>query len=215
MLEVQKATYQYPSFHMEFDLTIQRGESVAIMGQSGSGKTTLLSLIAGFLFPKTGAIKWQGNDISKKKPHLRNMSTIFQDYNLFEHLNVEQNIGLGLHTKIRLNSDDKEKIEKALDCVGLNGFQNRKPYQLSGGQQKRIAIARSLVRKTPILLFDEAFSSLDEDRKHDIFKLINQLRHDENLTILFVTHDPGEAKMIGDKILTVKNGSMESFVKIN
>ncbi len=188
---------------MFFDLTIKQGEKVAIIGASGAGKSTLLNLIAGFLFADSGEIWLDGNNHSQSKPHQRPISILFQAHNLFNHLTVADNIGLGIKPNLKLSDSEKQQIIKIAEQVGLADMLNKKPEQLSGGQQQRVALARCLLRDKPILLLDEPFSALDKNLRQEMLALLAQLCKKKNLTLLIVTHQIEEIEQFVDRIIRV------------
>ena len=157
MIKLDKVAFHYKQMPMYFDLHIKMGERVAVVGASGAGKSTLLNLIAGFEYADSGEIWLNGKNHSKNPPHLRPVSMLFQENNLFMHLTVQQNIALGLQPNLKLNPQQNEQVKQVADAVGLGEFLTRLPTQLSGGQKQRIALARCLLRDQPILLLDEPF----------------------------------------------------------
>ena len=177
---------------MHFDLQVKAQEKIAIIGASGAGKSTLLNLIAGFEQGHAGEIWLNGKNHTQTEPHLRPVSMLFQDNNLFPHLTVEQNLGLGIHPSLKLNHDEKQRVQQVASAVGLQAFLNRKPTALSGGQKQRVAIARCLLRDKPILLLDEPFSALDPHLRQEMLNLIDGLCTEKKLTLLLVTHQPSE-----------------------
>lgn len=194
------------SFTLTADLTVPAGARVAIMGASGSGKTTLLSIVAGFLAPTRGRLTWQGRDLIPLEPGDRPASIVFQDQNLFPHLTAAQNIGLGLRPDLRLTSEQQGHVEDALASVGLGGLGQRKPAQLSGGQQGRVALARVLLRARPILLLDEAFAALGPAMKDEMLDLLTGIVTEAGATVLMVTHDPDDARRFADHGIVLDNG---------
>ncbi|KLU18428.1 thiamine ABC transporter ATP-binding protein, partial [Proteus mirabilis] len=157
MIKLEHLAYTYEHQHLLFNLTVDAGERIAVLGPSGAGKSTLLSLIAGFLPSEKGSLFLNGQDHTKTVPAKRPISMLFQDNNLFPHLTVRQNIGLGLNPGLKLTEDQKALLESRAEQVALSEYLERLPSQLSGGQRQRVAIARCLVREQPILLLDEPF----------------------------------------------------------
>ncbi len=204
MLELERIAVQAGSFRLTADWSLPPGARVAVIGPSGSGKSTLLAAIAGFLTPAEGRIRWAGRDITAVKPGDRPVSMLFQDQNLFPHLTVAQNLGLGISPALRLTPADQDRIEAALARVGMAGLGARKPAQLSGGQQSRAALARTLLRARPILLLDEPFAALGPALKADMLGLVAELAG-EALAML-VTHDPAEARRFADLTVFVAEG---------
>nr|WP_246046112.1 thiamine ABC transporter ATP-binding protein [Actinobacillus porcinus] len=195
---------------MHFDLQVKAQEKIAIIGASGAGKSTLLNLIAGFEQGHAGEIWLNGENHTQTEPHLRPVSMLFQDNNLFPHLTVEQNLGLGIHPSLKLNHDEKQRVQQVASAVGLQAFLNRKPTALSGGQKQRVAIARCLLRDKPILLLDEPFSALDPHLRQEMLNLIDGLCTEKKLTLLLVTHQPSELAERFDRIICVENGKIKS-----
>lgn len=206
MIKLDKVAFHYKQMPMYFDLHIKMGERVAVVGASGAGKSTLLNLIAGFEYADSGEIWLNGKNHSKNPPHLRPVSMLFQENNLFMHLTVQQNIALGLQPNLKLNPQQNEQVKQVADAVGLGEFLTRLPTQLSGGQKQRVALARCLLRDQPILLLDEPFSALDPSLRQEMLQLLQQLCVQKNLTVLLVTHQPDELQGYVDRILTVENG---------
>ncbi|CNE34500.1 thiamine ABC transporter ATP-binding protein ThiQ [Yersinia kristensenii] len=206
MLKLEKITYLYDHLPMRFDLRIQAGERVAILGPSGAGKSTLLSLIAGFLAPASGRMMLNNQDHTHTPPAQRPVSMLFQENNLFSHLNVEQNIGLGLHPGLKLNHEQKLLLGQIAQQVGLEECLDRLPAQLSGGQRQRAALARCLVRSQPILLLDEPFSALDPALRNEMLQLVENVCENRQLTLLMVSHNLDDAARIADRTLLVVDG---------
>ena len=206
MIKLDKVAFHYKQMPMYFDLHIKMGERVAMVGASGAGKSTLLNLIAGFEYADSGENWLNGKNHSKNPPHLRPVSMLFQENNLFMHLTVQQNIALGLQPNLKLNPQQNEQVKQVADAVGLGEFLTRLPTQLSGGQKQRVALARCLLRDQPILLLDEPFSALDPSLRQEMLQLLQQLCVQKNLTVLLVTHQPDELQGYVDRILTVENG---------
>lgn len=198
------------SFSACFDLTVEAGRLAAIVGPSGSGKSTLLNAIAGFDTPKSGAVLIGGKDVTALDPAERPVSMVFQENNLFTHLDARTNVALGLDAGLRLGADGWHKIENALARVGLPGFGKRRPSQLSGGERQRVALARCLVRRRPVLLLDEPFAALGPGLKTDMLMLIRELQRDTGMTALMVTHQPDDAAAVADTVVFVRNGRIEA-----
>ncbi|WP_145586348.1 thiamine ABC transporter ATP-binding protein ThiQ [Yersinia kristensenii] len=206
MLKLEKITYLYDHLPMRFDLRIQAGERVAILGPSGAGKSTLLSLIAGFLAPASGRMMLNNQYHTHTPPAQRPVSMLFQENNLFSHLNVEQNIGLGLHPGLKLNHEQKLLLGQIAQQVGLEECLDRLPAQLSGGQRQRAALARCLVRSQPILLLDEPFSALDPALRNEMLQLVENVCENRQLTLLMVSHNLDDAARIAERTLLVVDG---------
>ncbi|MFB2594470.1 ATP-binding cassette domain-containing protein [Paracoccus sp. p4-l81] len=183
-------------FSLAADLKIPVGARVAVIGPSGSGKSTLLNAIAGFLTPQSGRILLDGADLTAQRPGDRPLSILFQDQNLFPHLTVAQNVGLGLRPDLRLDTAQRADVEAALDRVGLSGMGSRKPAQMSGGQQSRVALARVLLRRRGLILLDEPFAALGPALKAEMLALLAQIADQTSATLLMVSHDPDDARAI-------------------
>lgn len=206
MLTLESLTLRQGSFSLTADWGAAAGEHIAIIGPSGSGKSTLLMAIAGFLPPASGRVLWLGRDLAGEPPGQRPSTILFQDQNLFPHLTLAQNLGLGLSPTLRLSAAQKAQVETALQRVGLGGMGARKPGQLSGGQQGRAALARALLRARPILLLDEPFAALGPGLKSEMLDLVAEVASASNAIVLMVTHDPNDAKRFADKTVLVANG---------
>lgn len=205
-LDIEKLRFRYEDMQMEFDLHADPGEFLGVIGPSGAGKSTLLSLIAGFERADGGSIRIGGEDITALPPAARPVTMLFQDNNLFAHLTVEQNVGLGLHPGLRLDNGEREKVTAALEQVGLGGFAQRRPDQLSGGERQRTALARSLVRNRPVLLLDEPFAALGPALRREMLDLVNALRQAQGFTVLFVTHQPEDALHAVGRVAFIAEG---------
>lgn len=193
-----------------FDTQFPAGSLTAVMGPSGAGKSTLLALLAGFAEPLSGRMLINGEDIGNLPPHRRPVSMVFQDNNLFAHLTVRQNVGLGVHPGLKLDRAADAKIEAALDQTGLSGLGTRRPGALSGGQRQRVALARILVRDRPVLLLDEAFSSLGPGLRADMLRLCKALHDDRRLTSLMVTHEESDAELVADRLCFIDAGRVHA-----
>ncbi len=206
MIKLNKVTYLYQHLPMRFELCIAMGERVAILGPSGAGKSTLLNLIAGFLPLHSGSICLAGKDHSATPPARRPVSMLFQENNLFAHLTVEENIGLGLHPNLKLTDSQRTALQRVAEQVGLVDFLTRLPGQLSGGQRQRVALARCLVRQHPILLLDEPFSALDPALRNDMLRQVAGVCDQRQLTLLMVSHNLDDAMRIAPRTLLVVDG---------
>lgn len=206
LLQLKDVFFAYKNMPMQFELNVNAGETLAILGVSGSGKSTLLNLIAGFNDLSSGDIQFNSQSIAKLAPAKRPITTLFQEYNLFAHLTVEQNIAIGLSPNLKLNSEQQQRLEHAAKQVDITELLNRLPAELSGGQKQRIGIARCLARKQPLLLLDEPFSALDPALRKEMLRLIKQLNRTENTTVLMVTHSPEDALEIADNIILIEQG---------
>ncbi|GHA56066.1 thiamine import ATP-binding protein ThiQ [Amylibacter ulvae] len=205
-ITLDKLVLNQGSFQLDADLVIEEGHKIALLGPSGGGKSTLLSAIAGFKEITSGRILFNGDDISTDPPAKRPVSLLFQDHNLFPHLSVEKNIGLGLRTNLRLNDAEKEIIQDALRRVGLGGHGSKMPSEMSGGQQQRVALARALLRDRPVLCLDEPFAALGPALKHEMLDLVAEIVEAANATLLMVTHQPDDAEYIADQTILVAQG---------
>ncbi|UJW74737.1 ABC transporter ATP-binding protein [Rhizobium sp. SL42] len=188
------------------DLTIQPGEFFAMLGPSGSGKTTCLRLIAGFEQPTSGEIEIFGEKAGGVPPYRRNVNTVFQDYALFPHLSILDNVAYGLMVKGVAKAERLREAEKALELVKLPGYGSRKPGQLSGGQRQRVALARALVNKPKVLLLDEPLGALDLKLREQMQEELKSLQRSLGITFIFVTHDQGEALSMADRVAVFNDG---------
>ncbi len=191
------------------NLEIEEGSFVTLLGPSGCGKTTLLRMIAGLETPTEGEIYIEGKLVNDIPIHKRNLGMIFQNYALFPHKNIFDNVGFGLKYKGVPKPEIKKKVEQALEMVRLPGVEQRMPSQLSGGQQQRIALARAIVMEPIVLLMDEPLSALDENLREEMRREIDNLQNVIGITTIFVTHDQREALSMSDKIVVMKDGVMQ------
>jgi thiamine transport system ATP-binding protein len=211
-IEMNAVTFGYgPEATFRFDLTVKPGDIMALMGASGSGKSTLLHLVAGFEDARSGTIRLEGRDMKGIAPAARPLTMVFQENNLFGHLTVEQNVGLGLSPSLRLSSDDRAAIVRALEEVGLAGKAERLPAALSGGERQRVALARAILRDRPILLLDEPFASLGPALRHEMLDLVAALAARNRLAILMVTHAPEDAGRIARTIAFLEAGRVAAI----
>lgn len=206
MLKLIDITWLYHHLPMRFTLSVSRGEQVAILGPSGAGKSTLLNLIAGFLTPASGTMMIECEDHTATPPSRRPVSMLFQENNLFSHLSVWQNIGLGLDPGLKLNALQREKMHNIARQMGLDSLLERLPGELSGGQRQRVALARCLVREQPILLLDEPFSALDPALRQEMLTLVAEVCRDKQLTLLMVSHSVEDAARIAPRSIVVADG---------
>lgn len=208
MIDVSAATFRYEDMAMNFTLQVPRDGITAIIGPSGAGKSTLLSLIAGFDKPLSGKIAIAGCDMAGIAPAQRPVSMIFQDHNTFAHLNVFDNVALGISPALRLGADEKMRVEDALAQVDLPNFARRKPGELSGGERQRIAIARALVRNKPVLLLDEPFAALGPALRREMLDVIIALQVRRGFTVLIVSHQPEDALYAARHTAFIANGQV-------
>ncbi|MBL8100701.1 MAG: ABC transporter ATP-binding protein [Anaerolineales bacterium] len=208
MLELRNIskTFNQKNILKNVSFKIKKGETICLLGASGSGKSTILKMIAGLDFPDGGQILFNKIDLSSTPPHLRDFGLVFQDFNLFPHLNVFDNIAFGL--KMRNLSEDKIKLRVAvlLIQIGLSGFENRKVNELSGGEQQRIALARALATQPRLLMLDEPLGALDKSLKDDLLNQLRNILHETKIPAIYVTHDAEEAFAIADRILILHDG---------
>ncbi len=196
MLEIKQLEFGYATETtptMQFNLGVAAGEILSLIGPSGSGKSTLLNLIAGFLTPSAGQILLDGTGIETSSVVLRPVSIVFQQHNLFPHLDLYTNVALGADPSLQLSREQAEAVTTVLDQLGLSDLQRRKPGELSGGQRQRVALARVLVRKRKILLLDEAFAALGPAMRAELIGLVKNLVHDNDMVALLVSHQPRDA----------------------
>jgi len=193
------------------NLDMPPGEFFSLLGPSGCGKTTTLRLIAGFERPDEGQILLDGIDMAQTPPHKRNVNTVFQNYALFPHLTVAENVGFGLRYKDVSKQDAKKKISDALELVQLSGFERRRPSQLSGGQQQRVALARALILNPAVLLLDEPLGALDAKLRKALQIELKALQEEIGITFVYVTHDQEEALTMSDRLAVMSNGQVEQI----
>jgi putative spermidine/putrescine transport system ATP-binding protein len=191
------------------DLDVPAAEFFAMLGPSGSGKTTVLRLIAGFERPSSGTVELAGRDVTRLAPFQRDVNTVFQDYALFPHLSVRQNVEYGLRVKRVPRRERQDRAVEALRTVRLEGFGERKPSQLSGGQRQRVALARALVNRPKVLLLDEPLGALDLKLRQQMQLELKQIQRDVGITFIFVTHDQDEALTMSDRIAVINEGRIE------
>lgn len=203
MLKLDKVTVQNGVFELNADLQVPTQKVLAVIGPSGAGKSTLLNAIAGFLPVSRGRINWRGTDISDHAPGARPVAMLFQDNNLFPHLTLAQNVGLGLRPDLKLSATQKGIVSRALDRVGLADLEERKPAAVSGGQQSRAALARVLVQNKPLILLDEPFAALGPALRVTMLNLVSELATETGATVLMVSHAPADARLIADQIILV------------
>lgn len=204
------------SFHSEvilsnFNFTLHENKFVTILGPSGSGKTTIIKLIAGFESVDNGEIILNGTTVNSLPPNKREINTVFQNYSLFPHMSVYENIAFGLRMKKKDQAYINNAVEEVLKIIKMERFADRKPDQLSGGQQQRVAVARAIVNKPSILLLDEPLSALDEKLRKQMQIDLKQMQKDLGITFILVTHDQEEALSISDTVIVINNGKIEQI----
>jgi putative spermidine/putrescine transport system ATP-binding protein len=210
-LDVAGITKRFGSTVVLQDLSIAVGQSefVSLLGPSGCGKTTLLRLIAGLLVPELGTVSVGGRDLTRVAAHRRNIGVVFQNYALFPHLTVAENVAFGLRAQRVANADIETRVREALALVRMEGFADRSVLALSGGQQQRIAVARAIVVKPSLLLLDEPFSALDRKLRETMQIELRHLLRELGITSIFVTHDQDEALVMSDRIAVMNDGRIE------
>ncbi|MBY7841617.1 thiamine ABC transporter ATP-binding protein [Vibrio fluvialis] len=218
MLVLDNVRYEYQDEWFVFELSVAQGSIVALMGPSGAGKSTLLSLVAGFIEPHSGDIHVQSNgeavSVVGKAPYLRPFSMLFQEHNLFAHLSVRDNIGLGLHPGLKLSAAQREQVVRAANMVGVGDFLDRLPEQLSGGQRQRVALARCFVQPHPLWLLDEPFSALDPLLREEMLTLVKTLAAERSITVLMVTHHISDARAIATHFAFMAQGQVQRMEPI-
>lgn len=190
------------------DLKLEKGKFYTLLGPSGCGKTTILNLIAGFLEPSSGDVYINGRNVGNMPASKRTVNTVFQNYSLFPHMNVYDNVAFGLEIKKVDKNIIKEEVEKALEMVNLAGFDKREVSQMSGGQKQRVAIARAIVNKPDVLLLDEPLSALDMKLRKSMQVLLSDIQWELGITFVFVTHDQEEALALSDHIFVMDKGEI-------
>ena len=193
------------------DLDVRDGEFFSMLGPSGSGKTTTLRMIAGFEQPTSGRVVLHGRDVTGVPPFERDVNTVFQDYALFPHMTVGDNVGYGLMVRKVDKATRRERVAEALRMVRLPGYERRKPNELSGGQRQRIALARALVNRPRVLLLDEPLGALDLKLREDMQIELKQIQQQVGITFIYVTHDQGEALTMSDRLAVFNNGRIEQL----
>ncbi|MEY3582349.1 MAG: hypothetical protein RLZ02_1302 [Actinomycetota bacterium] len=194
-----------------FDLELKQGELVTLLGPSGCGKTTALRIAAGFEQPNSGSVFVKDKDVTAQPAHTRNMGMVFQNYSLFPHMSVAENVGFGLRVRGVEAAERDMLVREAVSRVQLSGLEGRYPHQLSGGQQQRVALARALVFQPEVLLLDEPLSALDAKVRVELRDEIRTLQRDAGIGAIFVTHDQDEALNISDRVCVMKDGKIQQI----
>ena len=210
MLEVRNIykTYENKPLLNNISFTVAVGESICLLGASGSGKSTLLRIIAGLEPAESGLILFNGQDITFTPPHLRDFGLVFQDYSLFPHLSVNENVAFGLRMRRLQEAEISKRVAAALQLVSLTGFEDRKVTDLSGGEQQRVALARALAIRPRLLMFDEPLGALDRTLREDLLNELRTILHQTEVPAIYVTHDQEEAFAIADRILILHLGEI-------
>lgn len=208
MLQLQHIhkAYEGQTLLTDISLTVAEGETICLLGASGSGKSTLLRMIAGLDAPDSGLISFNGLDLTLIPPHLRDFGLVFQDYSLFPHLSVNDNVGFGLKMRRKGQAEIDLRVGSMLELVNLQGFGNRKVTDLSGGEQQRVALARALAIEPRLLMFDEPLGALDKKLKESLLNELRTILHRTKIPAIYVTHDQEEAFAIADRILILHAG---------
>jgi putative spermidine/putrescine transport system ATP-binding protein len=193
------------------DLEVGDGEFFTLLGPSGSGKTTLLRLIAGFEHADAGRIELGGRDVTSLPPYARETNTVFQDYALFPHMTVGDNIGYGLRVKGVPRAERRERVQRALRMVRLTGLEGRRPNQLSGGQRQRVALARAVINEPEVLLLDEPLGALDLKLRQEMQLELKRIQKEVGITFIYVTHDQEEALTMSDRMAVMANGQIQQI----
>lgn len=213
LLSLKSVSKSYDDLNIldDIDIDIESGYFYTLLGPSGCGKTTILKLIAGFEYPDSGEVIYQNKPIGNLPPNKRKVNTVFQDYALFPHLNVYDNIAFGLKLKKLSKTEIDQKVTEALKLVKLSGYEKRNINEMSGGQKQRVAIARAIVNEPEILLLDESLSALDLKLRTEMQYELRELQSRLGITFIFVTHDQEEALALSDFLFVLKDGKIQQF----
>ncbi|MGY5452417.1 thiamine ABC transporter ATP-binding protein [Agarivorans sp. MS3-6] len=213
MLKINQLSCQREQQLFNYQLDVAAGEVVALLGASGSGKSTLLELIAGFVPATSGELIWQGENILQQPIAQRPVTSLFQQHNLFHHLTLAQNIALGIAPSLKPSKNQQQQISEVADSLGIADLLQKRPDQVSGGQQQRAALARCLVRQQPILLLDEPFSALDPMLRLECLELVKQLAEQWQLAVLMVTHQWQDASRVAKRVAFIEQGKTQQFAE--
>lgn len=210
MLEVHQVfkTYEGRPLLKDISFRVDTGETICLLGPSGSGKSTLLRIIAGLEEEESGYVSFNGQDLSSTPAHLRDFGLVFQDYALFPHLNVAENVAFGLKMRRLPPHEIRERVTDSLEMVNLSGFEKRHVTDLSGGEQQRVALARALATRPRLLMFDEPLGALDRTLREDLLAELRSILHQTNIPAIYVTHDQEEAFTIADRVLILHDGEI-------
>lgn len=208
MLKLENVRFALGDRQWQFDFSLDTHTVYALLGRSGSGKSTLLNIISGFQSPDSGDVQWNKQSLISHDPAQRPVTTLFQQHNLFTHLTVFQNVGLGINPGLKLDAEQRSRVNTVLTQVGLNNHEHKTPTRLSGGEQQRVALARCLLRKKPILLLDEPFSALDTTTRAEMTELLREVVDSYKPCVVMVTHDENNANAMNAKILRMSENTV-------
>ena len=206
MLEFRDIKVELGAFHLAADFRVESGAKLAVVGPSGAGKSTLLAIAGGFVEPNQGSVLWRDQPLDHLAPGARPISFLFQDNNLFPHMDVARNVGLGIRPDLRLTRSDRDRVAEALSAVGLDGLRDRKPASLSGGQRARVALARILVQAAPVVLLDEPFGALGPAMRSEMIDLSREVGTRLEATMLMVSHNLDDVSGFADGVIWVEDG---------
>ncbi|GAB5560877.1 MAG: ABC transporter ATP-binding protein [Synoicihabitans sp.] len=212
-IELQNITKRFGDTTVVDDvsLTLNKGETFSLLGPSGSGKTTLLRILAGFISPEAGRVLVNGQDLTQIPPNQRPINTVFQNYALFPHLSIRENIGFGLSVAKTPEAEIDTEVNRMLDLIQMHEHAAKRPHEISGGQKQRVAIARALINKPQLLLLDEPLAALDLKLRQRMLIELEKIHEEVGITFLYVTHDQGEAMSLGDRVAVMHEGKFEQI----
>jgi len=193
------------------NLAVEEGEIITILGASGCGKTTTIRIIAGLTELDEGEVWLHGEDVTRMEPNMRNVNTVFQNYALFPHMNVESNVGYGLKIRSVEKHEIKQRVQEVLELVQLGDYGKRKPFELSGGQKQRVALARAIINKPHVLLLDEPLGALDLQLRRQMQVELKRIQQQLGITFVYITHDQEEAAYLSDRIVVMRDGQIEQI----